>query len=89
VPLGFFTSALLFYLSNLAFPVNGVKALAQYDDIDVYGTFTPREAERLGVAPLDEDTAIVGVGEAAGEESNVAGQNEGRIAYGREGNLKL
>lgn len=60
--LGFFTSALLFYLFNLAFPLNTVKGMAQYDDIDVYGTFTPREAERLSVAPLDEDAVIVGVG---------------------------
>jgi len=67
---GFFTSAILFYLFNLASPVDSAKRMAQYDDIDVYGTFTPREAERLGIAPLDEDAAIVGVGEADGHNDS-------------------
>ncbi|KAF2001266.1 NCS1 nucleoside transporter family protein-like protein [Amniculicola lignicola CBS 123094] len=49
--IGFFISATIFYGLNLAFPVPDMD---QYDEIDVYGTFTPQEARRVGVMPLDE-----------------------------------
>jgi len=32
----------------------------QIDDLDVYGTFSPSEARRAGVMPLDEDSTIIG-----------------------------
>jgi hypothetical protein len=84
---GFFISAILFYLLNLAFPVQSDKDMAQYDDVDVYGTFTPKEAERLGIAPLDEDAAIVGIGDAHGENHSNAGPIED--VHGRRDGFKL
>lgn len=71
------------------FPVRNVKSMAQYDDVDVYGTFTPQEAERLGVAPLDEDAAIVGVGETGEEDSSYVGPVEDSNDHGRRSGLKL
>ena len=47
---GFFTSAIIFYVLNWLFPVDG---LGEQDEVDIYGTFTQKEAERLGVVPLD------------------------------------
>jgi NCS1 family nucleobase:cation symporter-1 len=49
---GFFISAVLFYLLNLAYPV---PEMAQQDEVDIYGTFTPEEARSKGVVPLEED----------------------------------
>jgi hypothetical protein len=37
---------LVFYLTNLAFPVSRI---GDMDEVDVYGTFTPEEAKKLGV----------------------------------------
>ena len=49
VLLGFFISAVVFYGLNLIFPVPDMD---QMDSVDVYGTFTPAEARRIGVAPF-------------------------------------
>jgi NCS1 family nucleobase:cation symporter-1 len=51
IVLGFFISAVVFYVLNLAFPVPDMD---QIDDVDVYGTFTTAEAHRIGVVPLSE-----------------------------------
>ncbi|KAJ7462167.1 permease for cytosine/purines, uracil, thiamine, allantoin-domain-containing protein [Mycena latifolia] len=48
--LGFFISAIVFYVLNLVFPVTG---LGEIDDTDVFGTFTPEEARRRGMAPVE------------------------------------
>ncbi|KUJ17170.1 uracil permease [Mollisia scopiformis] len=47
---GFFTSALLFYVTMRLFPVPG---MGDFDDVDYYGAFTAKEAAKLGVMPLD------------------------------------
>jgi NCS1 family nucleobase:cation symporter-1 len=33
----------------------------QYDEVDVYGTFTPAEARRIGVVPLEDNASITGI----------------------------
>lgn len=35
-----------------------VPDMDQMDDVDVFGTFTPAEARRIGVAPLDESLFV-------------------------------
>ncbi|TIA75011.1 NCS1 nucleoside transporter family protein-like protein [Aureobasidium pullulans] len=42
---GFFVSGTVFYLLNWIFPYPG---MGEYDEVDVYETFTPREAASLG-----------------------------------------
>lgn len=54
---GFTISAVLFYGLTTAFPIQGA---GEFDDVDVYGTFTPEEAMRLGIAPLDTLEGIEG-----------------------------
>jgi NCS1 family nucleobase:cation symporter-1 len=54
---GFFISAITFYILNVLFPVPDMD---QFDDLDIYGTFSPSEARRAGVVPLDEHSTIVG-----------------------------
>ncbi|OWY50105.1 NCS1 nucleoside transporter family protein-like protein [Alternaria alternata] len=49
--IGFFISAVVFYILNLIFPVPDMD---QIDPTDLYGTFTEREARRAGVSPLDD-----------------------------------
>ncbi|KAI0176151.1 NCS1 nucleoside transporter family protein-like protein [Hypoxylon sp. FL1284] len=44
--IGFFTSATIFFGLNKLFPVAGT---GEYDEIDTFGTFTAKEAARLGV----------------------------------------
>jgi len=51
--LGFFISAIVFYALNFVFPPKD--KLDQYEDLDVYGTFTPTEARRIGIMPLEEE----------------------------------
>lgn len=46
--IGFFSSFVVFYLTNLLFPVPGC---GEMDEVDVYGTFTEAEAKKLGCAP--------------------------------------
>jgi hypothetical protein len=48
---GFSISFILFYLTNLAFPVP--VGMGEIDDADVYGTFTTAEADALGVISAD------------------------------------
>jgi hypothetical protein len=58
----------LFYVLNFTFPVD--EDMAQFDDVDFYGTFNPKEAERLGVSPLEEDAPIVPV-DVLGESNSI------------------
>ena len=51
---GFSLSAFIFYVTMRIFPVDG---LGDCDAIDYYGTFTVKEAARLGVAQLDSSEA--------------------------------
>ncbi|ERT01310.1 hypothetical protein HMPREF1624_02553 [Sporothrix schenckii ATCC 58251] len=44
--LGFAISAVIFFTLNAIFPPEG---LGEFDDVDVYGTFTEKEAAKLGV----------------------------------------
>ncbi|ORY05052.1 NCS1 nucleoside transporter family protein-like protein [Clohesyomyces aquaticus] len=53
--IGFFTSATIFLILNKLFPVHDMD---QYDDIDVYGTFTEAEARKLGVIRLDDSPGM-------------------------------
>ena len=66
---GFFISAVVFYALNFAFPPKD--AMDQYDEFDIYGTFTNKEARRAGVVPLEDD--------GSGEEHNIADQQDGKI----------
>jgi len=61
---GFFISFLLFWAINLISPPPG---LGSFDDVDIYGTFTPAQAKRLGVASLD----VMSGEEILGEKSGV------------------
>jgi NCS1 family nucleobase:cation symporter-1 len=56
--LGFFISAVVFYVLNVISPVPDMD---QMDSVDVYGTFTAAEARRIGVAPLEEDSSAFGI----------------------------
>ena len=56
----------MFYVLNVIFPVPDMD---QIDDIDVYGTFSPKEARRAGVIPLDEAASIVGKDDAEHDEN--------------------
>jgi nucleobase:cation symporter-1, NCS1 family len=49
-PLGFVASFLVHWAINTAFPPPGLRVK---DDVDCFGTFTPEEAMKLGVAPGD------------------------------------
>ncbi|KAI2629867.1 NCS1 nucleoside transporter family protein-like protein [Hypoxylon sp. NC1633] len=51
--IGFFISAIVFFLLNKFFPVIG---MGEYDEVDVYGTFTAKEAAKLGVVPVELQT---------------------------------
>ncbi|KAI0155974.1 permease for cytosine/purines, uracil, thiamine, allantoin-domain-containing protein [Pestalotiopsis sp. NC0098] len=50
--IGFFISFTSFYLVNLAFPP---QHLGEFDEVDHWGTFTVREAEKLGIVPEGQD----------------------------------
>ena len=52
---GFFISAIIFYLLNVAFPVP-IPEVDDVDEVDFYGTFTEAEARRLGIAPLETES---------------------------------
>jgi len=59
---GFFSSALVFYLTSLLFPMENV---GYVDDVDVFGTFTPEEARKIGCAPYQSnDSSLTGAGES-------------------------
>ncbi|XXG94517.1 hypothetical protein Hte_000774 [Hypoxylon texense] len=58
--IGFFTSATIFFVLNKLFPVAG---MGEYDEVDVYGTFTAKEAEKLGIIPVEFQTDAYDSGE--------------------------
>ncbi|KAI1779852.1 NCS1 nucleoside transporter family protein-like protein [Hypoxylon cercidicola] len=58
--IGFFTSAIIFFVLNKLFPVAG---MGEYDDVDTYGTFTAKEAEKLGICPAESQTDAYDSGE--------------------------
>ncbi|KAJ9148595.1 Uracil permease [Pleurostoma richardsiae] len=47
--IGFFVSSIIFYTLNRLFPAAG---MGDYDEVDVYGTFSPKEAAKMGVVPV-------------------------------------
>jgi NCS1 family nucleobase:cation symporter-1 len=61
--------------------------MVQFDEVDIYGTFTPKEAQRLGIAPVDEDSSLVGI-TAADVGDGVSYGSIEHVSVGREG-LKL
>ncbi|KAI9728802.1 MAG: hypothetical protein M1834_007188 [Cirrosporium novae-zelandiae] len=65
--IGFFTSSTIFFVLNKLFPCSVYVA---YDEVDVYGTFTAKEAAKLGVAKLDTPEMVLeGVDNAPVEKS--------------------
>ncbi|KAI6093663.1 NCS1 nucleoside transporter family protein-like protein [Hypoxylon rubiginosum] len=58
--IGFFTSAAIFFGLNKLFPVAG---MGEYDEVDIYGTFTAKEAEKLGIIPVEFQTDAYDSGE--------------------------
>jgi len=54
---GFFFSATIFYVLNLLFPY---KNMGEFDDVDVYGTFTASEAKKRGVLQLSTPEVLEG-----------------------------
>ncbi|KAI1107570.1 uracil permease [Jackrogersella minutella] len=61
--IGFFISATIFLILNKLSPVAG---MGEYDEVDVYGTFTAKEAAALGVIPVELQTeAYNGSGEVS------------------------
>ena len=74
---GFFTSALLFYITMRIFPVDGMGA---YDDVDYYAAFTAKEAQKLGVMQLDQsNTSLEGVEHIEPLQVQEKGQRTGYI----------
>ena len=67
---GFFISASIFYLLNLAFPVPDMD---QVDDVDIYGTFTDAEARRIGVVTLSDDIFYSGPTDAGYVQTSIVG----------------
>ncbi|KAK4895253.1 hypothetical protein LTR27_006596 [Elasticomyces elasticus] len=58
-PLGFVVSFLAHWAINTVSPPPGLR---EKDDIDVYGTFTPEEALRLGIAPAETYDGVAAEG---------------------------
>ncbi|KAI5866567.1 NCS1 nucleoside transporter family protein-like protein [Durotheca rogersii] len=58
--IGFFISGGLFFVLNKISPVAG---MGEFDEADMYGTFTAKEAERLGVVTAEFHTDIYDSGE--------------------------
>ncbi|KAF2682590.1 hypothetical protein K458DRAFT_478578 [Lentithecium fluviatile CBS 122367] len=67
--IGFFISAIIFYFLNVLFPVPDMD---QIDDVDVYGSFSPAEARKIGIIPLDDDTIV---GKPAAEDGRRSAEN--------------
>lgn len=61
---GFFISFIIFYTLSAVFPPAG---LCEVDEIDVYGTFTPEEAAKLGVIT---NTSLVEASPSAGSRKD-------------------
>ncbi|KAI0594102.1 uracil permease [Biscogniauxia sp. FL1348] len=53
--MGFFTSAVIFFLLNKIFPPEG---LGEFDEVDMYGTFTAKEAINLGVSTAEQQADL-------------------------------
>ncbi|KAI0312126.1 permease for cytosine/purines, uracil, thiamine, allantoin-domain-containing protein [Amylostereum chailletii] len=70
---GFSISFLLFYALNLAFPPGNLDAM---DGEDVYGTFTRKEAERMGVLPSADADADADADAASVEKISVGGDEK-------------
>ena len=73
---GFTISALLFYLFSTVFPVEGA---GDFDDVDVYGTFTDQEIMKMGLTPTgaiegieDEKVGSPRVDEVGGDSAKVS-----------------
>ncbi|KAF2728930.1 NCS1 nucleoside transporter family protein-like protein [Polyplosphaeria fusca] len=56
--IGFFISATIFYALNVIFPIFEMDV---FDETDIFGTFTPTEAAKIGIVPL-ESTDGFGMG---------------------------
>ncbi|TLD11019.1 hypothetical protein PgNI_05440 [Pyricularia grisea] len=56
---GLAISFVLFYVVNWFYPVKGA---GEYDDYDDWATFTPYEAEKLGIVPHENASELVGSG---------------------------
>lgn len=67
---GFFISAAVFYVLNLAFPVPNMD---QIDQVDIYGTFTAVEARRIGVVSLSDDAILTGISSADYKQTLILG----------------
>ena len=70
IDIGFFISATIFYLLNIAFPVPDMD---QVDDVDIYGTFTDSEARRIGVVTLSDDVLYSGPADAGYVQTSIVG----------------
>ena len=73
--LGFTISALLFYFFSTVFPVEGA---GDFDNVDVYGTFTDQETMKMGLTPAgavegieDEKVRSPRVDEVGGDSAKV------------------
>ena len=56
--IGFFVSASIFLALNMLFPCHG---MGEYNDEDVYGTFTAAEAAKLGVICVSAPEEFEGI----------------------------
>ncbi|RDW88204.1 uracil permease-2 [Coleophoma cylindrospora] len=56
--IGFFLSAIIFYITMKLFPVRG---LGEFDDVDYYGAFSAKEAAKLGVSPAGQGASFDGI----------------------------
>ncbi|KAF2488825.1 uracil permease [Lophium mytilinum] len=54
--IGFFVSSTVFLVLNKIFPRAG---MGEYDEVDLYGTFTAKEAARLGVMRLEDSGDVI------------------------------
>jgi nucleobase:cation symporter-1, NCS1 family len=64
--IGFAISFTLFYIFNHFWPPRG---LGEIDEYDIFNTFTPEEAVRLGVTPNGGSTVVEAVAESDGASS--------------------
>lgn len=75
-PLGFAISFTVHYVLNRLWPPIG---LGMVDHVDYFGTFTPDEALRLGMAPLSDGEASMTVEGVPVPEQEVRGKHGGMI----------
>lgn len=69
--IGFFVSGTIFYILNKIFPYHG---MGEYDEVDVYGTLTTKEAVARGVVPSSSVEILEGLEAVSGDggEKNLA-----------------